>query len=342
LGDIDPIKAATQKLNYSNEEVIHYGIIPRSNRGIFAINELPDLQPRIQVGLLNIMEEREIQIRGFPLRIPMDILMVYSANPEDYTNRGNIITPLRDRIASQILTHYPKSREISLEITRQEAWIDREENKELLPLPFLLEELIEQIAFSARASEFVDQNSGVSARLTISAMENLLSNIERRCFLNRQKMAEEYPRIIDLYATLPSITGKIELVYEGEQDGIMEVAHRILGHAILELFQKYFPLDQEQQKLEETFKEIVEWFSQGNRLEIRDEATSEEYRKSLNSVRGLEKIVLKQRPKLSEKEKFFWMEFLLESLHQKSIIDRDHSFGKTLYQDMVRKMLEGI
>lgn len=342
LGDVDPIKAATKKLEYSNEEVIHYGIIPRSNRGIFAINELPDLQPRIQVGLFSIMEERELQIRGFPLRIPMDILMVYSANPEDYTNRGNIITPLRDRIASQILTHYPSSLESSMQITQQESWIQREEGKSTLEMPLVMQELVEQIAFSARTSEFVDQNSGVSARLSISAMENIISNIERRCLLTQQSLADEYPRIIDLFATLPSITGKIELVYEGEQDGIIAVAHRILGNAILTTFYKYLPQTKKQNKLEEMFKDVIDWFAQGNRLELRDEATRQEYRKALQSAKGLENAVQAVLPQLSEKDQLFWMEFALEALHQKSFIDREHSCGKTLYQDMVRKMLEGM
>ena len=344
LGDIDPIKAATKKLEYSDEDVIHYGIIPRSNRGIFAINELPDLQPRIQVGLFNIMEERELQIRGFPLQIPIDVVMVYSANPEDYTNRGNIITPLRDRIASQILTHYPKDLEQSMEITSQESWLDRKTNKDLLPLPRIILELTEQIAFCARKSEFVDQNSGVSARLSISAIENIVSNIERRCLLNNQELKDGYPRIIDIFSTLPAITGKIELVYEGEQDGIVAVAHRILGNAVSEVFHQQFPEAAKQNKLDTDFKEVTDWFSGGNRLEIKDDASEKEYRKALDSVKGLEAVVKKQfkESAKNEKEKYLRMELALEGLHQKSIIDRDHSIGKTIYQDMVRKMLEGI
>ena len=210
IGDLDPIKAVREKLDISNEEVIHWGIIPRTNRGIFAINELPDLQPRIQVALLNILEENDLQIRGFPIRIPLDMMLAFTANPEDYTNRGNIITPLKDRIASQINTHYPHNLQDSKTITKQEAWSDRGSKIEI---PDLLKTIIEEIAFRARESEFVDQTSGVSARLTISAYENLLSNVERRAAINKEE--DFYPRISDLYAVLPSVIGKVELVYEG-------------------------------------------------------------------------------------------------------------------------------
>src|SRR4029453_8682965 len=186
IGDIDPIKAATLRLDYSDGRVIHYGIIPRTHRGIFAINELPDLQPRIQVGLLNILEEKDFQIRGFPVRMPLDVLMVFSANPEDYTNRGNIITPLKDRISSQIFTHYPDDVKIAAKITAQEAWLERDGDMQI-EIPDLFRELVEEIAFAARASEFVDQSSGVSARMPISAVEILASNLERRGLRNREK-----------------------------------------------------------------------------------------------------------------------------------------------------------
>src|SRR5690606_22778806 len=216
IGDIDPIKAATRKLTYADEEVIHFGIIPRTNRGIFAINELPDLQPRIQVGLLNIMEEQDIQIRGFNVRIPLDLQMVFTANPEDYTNRGSIITPLKDRIDSQIITHYPKTVEIGVEITKQEAWQDRG-GAVTDHLPHYFREIVEQIAFEARASEYIDQKSGVSARLTRSALEALLSAAERRALLHGEP--ETTVRLSDLAAVEPDVTGKVELVYEGEQEG---------------------------------------------------------------------------------------------------------------------------
>src|SRR6476661_4674576 len=238
IGDVDPIKAATERRSYSDEEVIHFGIVPRTNRGIFAINELPDLQPRIQVGLLNILEERDLQIRGFPVRIPLDILLVFSANPEDYTNRGNIITPLKDRISSQILTHYPDDVKVAARITAQEAWLDRNDTPSV-EIPEFFRELVEQIAFAARASEFVDQSSGVSARMPISAIEILASNLERRGLVHGEKRVS--PRLCDLPATLPAITGKVEMVYEGEQQGAEVVAKKLIGTAVKKLFDSRFP-----------------------------------------------------------------------------------------------------
>ena len=238
IGDIDPIKAAVQKLHYSHEGAIHFGIIPRTNRGVFTINELPDLQPRIQVGLFNIMEEKDIQIRGFNIRIPLDVLMVFTANPEDYTNRGNIITPLKDRIDSQILTHYPRNLEEAMKITDQEAWLKRDSGREVV-MPHYLKEIVEEIAFQARGSEFVDQKSGVSVRLTISVMENLISSAEQRAIVNGEKVI--VPRICDLQQVLPGMTGKLELVFEGEQEGSVKVSRALIGKAVRETFKKYFP-----------------------------------------------------------------------------------------------------
>ena len=226
------------KLSFADERVIHYGIIPKSNRGIFVINELPDLQARIQVALFNILEEGDIQIRGFKLRLPLDILFVFTANPEDYTNRGSIVTPLKDRIESQILTHYPKTLETALEITEQEAVI-AEEQKEKIKISDLVKRLIEQVAFEARASEFVDKKSGVSARLTISAFENAVSAAERRAIMNNEKETQVW--LSDLAGIIPSITGKIELVYEGEQEGPYQVAMNLLDKAIRSQFSNYFP-----------------------------------------------------------------------------------------------------
>ncbi|HBX67234.1 MAG TPA: magnesium chelatase, partial [Balneolaceae bacterium] len=226
IGDIDPIKAATKKLTLADQNVINFGLIPRTNRGIFVINELPDLQPRIQVALLNIMQERDIQIRGFNVRIPLDISMAFSANPEDYTNRGNIITPLKDRIDSQIITHYPKELETGVNITRQEAWQERETGIKI-NIPELYREVIEKAAFEARDSEYVDQKSGVSTRMTITALEQVVSSAERRAILNDEK--ETNIRVADLYHMVPALTGKIELVYEGEQEGAISVAKHILG-----------------------------------------------------------------------------------------------------------------
>ncbi len=238
IGDIDPIKAATLRLDYSDERVIHYGIIPRTHRGIFAINELPDLQPRIQVGLLNILEEKDFQIRGFPVRMPLDVLMVFSANPEDYTNRGNIITPLRDRINSQIRTHYPASREQGMAITRQEAWTERDGEVEVVVAPFL-RELVEEVAIQARKSEYVDQNSGVSARLPIALIENLVSNAERRGLVTGEQRV--VARVCDLQHAVSAVSGKVELVLEGEQEGAMNVARALLGRGVKALFSQRFP-----------------------------------------------------------------------------------------------------
>ena len=226
IGDVDPIKAANLKLPYSDERVIHFGLIPRSHRGIFVINELPDLQARIQVALFNILQEEDIQIRGFKIRLPLDVQFVFTANPEDYTNRGAIVTPLKDRIDSQILTHYPKSLQVSREITHQEAKLKEEQTAKICSSE-LVKNLIEQIAFEARDSEYVDSKSGVSARLTISAYENLISSAERRMLLNRDK--ETTIRISDFIGVIPSITGKIELVYEGEQEGPAKVAQNIIS-----------------------------------------------------------------------------------------------------------------
>src|SRR5260221_3174101 len=238
IGDIDPIKAANLKLSFADERVIHYGIIPRSNRGIFVINELPDLQARIQVALFNILEEGDIQIRGFKLRLTLDILFVFTANPEDYTNRGAIVTPLKDRIESQILTHYPKSLENALEITEQEAEI-AEEQKAKVKVSDLIKRLIEQVAFEARGSELVDNKSAVSARLTISAFENAVSSAERRAIINNEKQTQVW--LSDLIGIIPSITGKVELVYEGEQEGPGIVAQNLVGKAIRTQFVNYFP-----------------------------------------------------------------------------------------------------
>jgi magnesium chelatase subunit I len=238
IGDIDPIKAANLRLSYADERVIHYGIIPRSNRGIFVINELPDLQARIQVSLFNILEEGDLQIRGFKLRLPLDIMFVFTANPEDYTNRGAIVTPLKDRIESQILTHYPTSIENSLIITEQEASIHEDQSKKV-KVSDLIKRLIEQVSFEARASEFVDKKSGVSARLTIAAYENAVSAAERRTIMNKEKETQVW--ISDLTGIIPSITGKIELVYEGEQEGPYQVAYNLLEKAIRSQFVNYFP-----------------------------------------------------------------------------------------------------
>jgi magnesium chelatase subunit I len=346
IGDIDPIKAATQRLHYSHEGAIHFGLIPRSNRGIFAINELPDLQPRIQVGLFNILEEKDIQIRGFNIRIPLDVMIIFTANPEDYTNRGNIITPLKDRIDSQILTHYPHSLDDAIAITEQEAWVRR--NGMEARVPHYFKEIIEHIAFEARASEFVDQKSGVSARLTIAAMENLVSNAERRAILLNEKCI--VPRICDLPHVLPGLTGKIELVFEGEQEGSIKVSKALIGKAVRAVFKKYFPdplmkrQKGQQQALEDPeYGKIVGWFESGNSLEVADEMPLAAYFTELDRVKGLRELT-RRHMKIEESNKVELasaMEFVLDGLHQNSKIAKDEVEHVTTYKDMVGSIFTG-
>ncbi|MGV8878660.1 MAG: sigma 54-interacting transcriptional regulator, partial [Sphingobacteriaceae bacterium] len=270
IGDVDPIKAATMKLTYSDERVIHFGLIPRAHRGIFVINELPDLQARIQVSLFNILQEKDIQIRGFKLRLPLDIQFIFTANPEDYTNRGSIVTPLKDRIESQILTHYPRSVETSRKITQQEASLTMQQQNHV-EADDMVKDMVEQIAFEARSSEYIDKKSGVSARLTISAYENLISNAERRMLINQEK--NTFVRISDFLGVIPAITGKIELVYEGELEGPAKVANILVGKAIKTMLLQYFP-DPEKAKKSKApnpYTEIVNWFSAGNSLSLIDD-----------------------------------------------------------------------
>ncbi len=340
IGDIDPIKAAREKLDISNEEVIHWGIIPRTNRGIFAINELPDLQPRIQVGLLNILEENDIQVRGFPLRVPLDMLLVFTANPEDYTNRGNIITPLKDRIDSQIMTHYPRTLEDAKAITAREI-VPKEED---IPVPEFMRDIIEEISFQARASEYVDQSSGVSARVSISAYENFLSNVERRSL----RSGDGYPRMCDLYSTIPSVSGKIELVYEGEQEGPVLVANNLIGMAINSIFLRHFPRPSKDRPQPDRptppnpYEAIVDYFSAGRKLELSDDMPFEQYRSSLESVAGLQQVVRKYFDVRDPQEFLLRMEFVLEGLYHNSIIARETHDSVIRYADVFSDMLKGM
>jgi magnesium chelatase subunit I len=345
IGDIDPINAATQRLHYAHEGVIHYGIIPRTNRGIFAINELPDLQPRIQVGLFNILEEKDIQIRGFNIRIPIDVMIVFTANPEDYTNRGNLITPLKDRIDSQIITHYPKSLEDAIAITEQEAWVVR--NGQDVRMPMYFKEIIEQIGFEARKSEFVDQKSGVSARLAISAMENFVSNAERRSLLSGESMI--FPRIADLPSTLPAVTGKVELVLEGELEGSIKVGKALIGKAVRSVFEKYFPdplirrtrtggtADERTE-----YQPIVHWFESGNKVEIADDMPFQEYYSTLEKVTGLRELSIKYMPAVKDEIHALaaTMEFVLDALHQYSKIAKDEVQSQIVYKDLVGSIFQ--
>ena len=342
IGDIDPIKAAREKLDISNEEVIHWGIVPRTNRGIFAINELPDLQPRIQVGLLNILEENDIQVRGFPLRVPLDMVLVFSANPEDYTNRGNIITPLKDRIDSQIVTHYPRTIDEAKRITAGELTVKPVDIK----VPEFIQDIVEEVSFVARKSEYVDQSSGVSARVSISAYENFLSNIERRSIRNND--GDLYPRMSDLYSIAPAVTGKIELVYEGEQEGALLVTNTLIGKAINNVFLKLFPLPEKgrtranTEPVQNPYEAVVDYFSTGRKLELSDEMPFEEYKKSLESIAGLKQIVETFFNTRDERELLLRMEFVLEGLYQNNIIAREEIDATVRYGDVFSDMLRGM
>jgi magnesium chelatase subunit I len=328
IGDIDPIKAAQKRLTYADEEIIHFGIIPRTNRGIFAINELPDLQARIQVGLLNILEEQDIQIRGFNIRFPLDLMMVFSANPEDYTNRGNIITPLKDRIDSQVLTHYPKKLDTAIAITKQEAWQDRD-SAPSVTVPDFIRQIIEVIAFEARASEYVDQKSGVSARMTRSALETVISNAERRAVCNGMKHV--YVRISDLYYIDAAITGKIELVYEGEQEGPQKVARLLLGRAVRMIFSKYFPDPSSKGEERGVYRHILGWFADGNTLTLDPELQDEVYKRRLRSIPGLTELVKVAKRRIPTRQRWIFSELILEGLYQASMLGKE----EYTYSDMM-------
>ncbi|HSD64761.1 MAG TPA: hypothetical protein VLB50_13245 [Ignavibacteriaceae bacterium] len=337
IGDVDPIKAAAMKLPYSDERVIHFGLIPRSHRGIFVINELPDLQARIQVALFNILQENDIQIRGFKIRLPLDIQFVFTANPEDYTNRGSIVTPLKDRIDSQILTHYPKTVKDSKQITEQEARSSKEQKNSVV-VQELLKDLIEQIAFEARQSEYIDAKSGVSARLTISAYENLISTAERRGILTKEQTT--YARISDLYGVIPSITGKIELVYEGEQEGPSKVAHILISKSIRSLFAEYFPTPDKLKKSQDSniYQEITNWFNKGNYVDMLNNITTKEYEQVLNKVPGLNNIVKKYFPKADKETQLLLMEFVLHGLTEYSLLSKFRMETGVQFKDMLSSM----
>ncbi|WP_129715937.1 sigma 54-interacting transcriptional regulator [Pedobacter sp. SYP-B3415] len=332
VGDVDPIKAASLRLTYNDERVIHYGLIPRAHRGIFVINELPDLQARIQVALFNMLQEKDIQIRGFKLRLPLDIQFVFTANPEDYTNRGSIVTPLKDRIESQILTHYPRSIEISRKITFQEAKLTEEQKA--IEVDGLLKDLVEQVAFEARKSEYIDQKSGVSARLTISAYENLVSTAERRMIINGEK--NTFVRLSDLSGITPAITGKIELVYEGELEGPVHVANTLIGKAIKTLFTRYFPDPEKAKKSKRAnpYAEITDWFADDHSVDLTDQLPYSSYKKLLMEVPGLYDLARKFHPKLTENQTLLLMEFVLHGLAEFSQLSKNSMAGGTAFSDM--------
>ncbi len=354
VGDIDPVKAAVERRTYADEESITYGIVPRTNRGIFAVNELPDLPARIQVAFLDILEERDLQIRGFPVRLPLDLLVVFSANPEDYTNRGSIITPLKDRIDSQVLTHYPRTVDDGLAITRQEAWTRRDGPVEVV-VPELVERAVEEAVFEARRSEFVDPASGVSQRAAISAMECVVSNAERRGLLAGESRVQA--RVMDLYAAVPALVGKMELVYEGEQQGTAAVARRVLGAAVRRAFESRFPTvhgtpkrgrgkrgaaDAPPVEPDDAYRPVVRWFAAGNTVSTSDASTAVAHRAALEQVDGLLPLVRETGAAAHADDETLLMELVLEGLHQHSVIAREDLDGGVSFKDMLREMLAGM
>jgi magnesium chelatase subunit I len=279
LGDIDPIKAAQAGLNLSDELTMHYGLLPRANRGIFAINELPDLAGKIQVGLFNILQEGDVQIKGYPIRLKLDVMLVFTANPEDYTARGKIITPLKDRIGSEIRTHYPVTRSNAMAITRQEAWTDRAEELKV-EIPNYVREVVEEVAFQARADRKIDKRSGVSQRLPITTLELVVSNAERRALANSERVV--VPRVTDIYAALPSITGKFELEYEGELRGAEQVARDLIRSAVGNVFTGMFDgVDT---------RTVVEWFDLGGTLQLSDTTSADDVIAQTRGVQGLREL----------------------------------------------------
>jgi magnesium chelatase subunit I len=340
IGDIDPIKAANLKLSYADDRVIHFGMIPRANRCIFVINELPDLQARIQVALFNILQEGDIQIRGFKVRMPLDLQFVFTANPEDYTNRGSIVTPLKDRIGSQILTHYPENIKIARTITEQEANLDQRQT-EVIHVPSLAKDLLEQIGFEARVSEFVDYKSGVSARMSITAFENLLSTAERRVL--KSGAQKTTVRLADFMGIIPSITGKVELVYEGEQEGAATVAEHLIANAIKTLFPLYFPKIEklERPKEKTPYQEIVDWFTE-NELEIMDDDSDEIYKKQLDSIVPIKALIKKYQPEAPKEDQYFLIEFLLWGLSEYKKLGKNRFTEGYQFRDLLGSYISNL
>ena len=322
IGDVDPIKAANLKLSYADDRVIHFGMIPRANRSIFVINELPDLQARIQVALFNILQEGDIQIRGFKVRMPLDMQFIFTANPEDYTNRGSIVTPLKDRIGSQILTHYPETIAIARTITEQEAKLDTRQQDSIY-VPSLAKDLLEQIGFEARDSEFVDNKSGVSARMSITAYENLLSTAERRILRSGEESTAV--RLSDFLGIVPAVTGKVELVYEGEQEGAAFVAQKLLSDAVKTIFSSLFPKIEKLEKSgqDNPYKELVDWFFAESGFELADEASDADYRKILDSITPLSDLVQKYQPEITNSDRYFVKELVLWGLVEYNKLSKD-------------------
>ena len=341
IGDIDPIKAANLKLSYADDRVLHYGMIPRANRCIFVINELPDLQARIQVALFNILQEGDIQIRGFKLRLPLDIQFLFTANPEDYTNRGSIVTPLKDRIGSQILTHYPESVDIAQTITEQEAQLD-DAQKATIHVPELARELLEQVSFEARRSIYIDEKSGVSARLSITAYENLMSTAELRAL--KAGDIDTTVRLSDFMGIIPAITGKVELVYEGEQEGADSVALALIENAIQTLYPKLFPKIEKLERENEAspYDEIISWFFDGSGFELLDHIPNSEYQLTLDKVLPLDNLIKKYQPGTNESDQYFLKEFILWGLVQFKKLSKYRFVDGVQFKDLYGSYISGL
>lgn len=341
IGDVDPIKASNLKLSYADERVIHFGMIPRAHRCIFVLNELPDLQARIQVALFSILQEKEIQIRGFKLRLPIAAQLIFTANPEDYTNRGSIVTPLKDRIGSQILTHYPHNRNIAKTITRQEAILTNEQ-AEKIHIPELARDIIEQIGFEARKSKYVDSKSGVSARMSITAFENLISTAERRLLITGD--SNSALRMSDFMGIIPAINGKIELVYEGEQEGAEQISYHLISESIKTLFTDYFPKIEKLQKENEVgpYDKILEWFFKDNELFLEDILSNREYQDSLTLIPGIGEVLNSNLNNIIKEDRFFMMEFLLWGLEANKKLNKYRTLEGFQFKDSLGSYIKDL
>ncbi len=339
IGDVDPIKAASLKLSYADERVIHFGMIPRANRCIFVINELPDLQARIQVSLFSILEEKEIQIRGFKLRIPLDLQFIFTANPEDYTNRGSIVTPLKDRIGSQIITHYPHTLSIAKKITKQES--DTKQSN--IYIPELAYDLVEEINFAARKSEYVDFKSGVSARMSITAFENLVSTAKRRVLINGEDKTSV--RLSDFTGIIPSINGKIELVYEGEEQGSDQISFNLISEGVKTIFLSFFPEISKLEKPNEVtpYDEVLSWFVEnGEEIFIGDEFTNKEYKNAIDEIKPLDKLINKYCKGIKNEDINFVKEILLWGLSSFKKLSKNRMLDGIEFKDSLGSYLKNL
>jgi len=341
IGDVDPIKAANLKLSYADERVIHFGMIPRAHRCIFVLNELPDLQARIQVALFSILQEKEIQIRGFKLRLPIETQIIFTANPEDYTNRGSIVTPLKDRIGSQILTHYPHTREIAKAITTQEVQLSENLGGKV-HIPELARDVLEQIGFEARKSEYIDAKSGVSARMSITAFENLISTAERRMLISGEKSTTL--RMSDFLGIIPAINGKVELVYEGEQEGAEQISYHLISQACKTLFPTYFPEIKKLEKQDEEgpYDKLLGWFFSDNELFLEDTLEDKLYQETLELIPGIKKIVKTHQPDCENKDLHFMMEFLLWGLEANKRLNKYRTLEGFQFKDSLGSYISGL